>query len=125
MIKSLINTNGLPQPFGYYSTGLSTGNYIFLSGQGPFDENQNLVGEGNLEVQTRKTLENIKALLEQNGLGMENIVRCTVFLNNIGDWALFNKIYGEYFIPPYPARTVVGCNLNGFLIEIECTVVCG
>jgi len=123
MTKIAVDSPHVAKPFGYYSTAVVKNNMIFLSGQGPFDENQRLVGEGDFAAQVRKTMDNIRHILEDNGFKMDDIVRSTVYLNDISNWSTFNEIYGEYFTPPYPARCVVACQLNGFMIEIECTAI--
>lgn len=110
--------------FGHYSTALQMGETIYMAGHGPFDERQRLVG-ADIAAQTRQTMENIRCMLEDNGCTMDDVVRCTVYLHNIGDWAAFNEVYGAYFNPPYPVRTVIGAQLNGFLVEIEVTACRG
>lgn len=123
MSKIEIKTPDAHAPFGYYSAAVQKGNMLFLSGFGPFDKNQKLVGEGDFDAQARLTMENIRIVTEAAGFTMDDIMRSTVYLADIKHWARFNEIYGEYFNAPYPARCVVECNLNGFLIEIECTAI--
>ena len=123
MGKIEVTSERVPAPFGNYSSAVVAGNMMFLAGHGPFDVNRQLVGEGDIAAQTRKSLDNIRILLEENGFAMDDVVRATVYLQNIGDWGKFNEVFGEFFSAPYPARCVVACNLNGFLVEIECTAV--
>ncbi|MBP1993207.1 RidA family protein [Paenibacillus eucommiae] len=123
MGKQAVHSGRVPTAFGNYSTAIRHGNMLFLAGQGPFDLERRLVGEGDLAVQIHRTMYNIRCLLEDNGFGLDDIVRSTVYLSDIADWSAFNEIYGTYFTPPYPARTVVACQLNGFLVEIECTAI--
>lgn len=124
MLKRAVQSSQTPRPFGCYSTAIQSGDMLFLAGQGPFDENQQLVGD-DIAQQTHRTLQNIRNVLEENGYTMDDIVRATVFLSDISNWGAFNEVYERYFTPPFPARTVVGCQLNGFLVEIECTAVRG
>ena len=123
MSKIEIKTDQVHAPFGFYSAAVQKGNMLFISGFGPFDANQKLVGEGDFEAQAYCTMDNIKKTAEAAGFKMDDIMRSTVYLADIAHWSTFNKIYGEYFTAPYPARCVVECNLNGFLIEIECTAI--
>lgn len=123
MSKRAVTSEKVPAVSGNYSSAVVVGNMMFLAGHGPFDVDQQLVGEGDIVVQTRKSLDNIRILLEENGFEMNDVVRATVYLQDIGDWAKFNEVFGEFFTVPYPARCVVACQLNGFLVEIECTAV--
>lgn len=125
MGKKAVTSDRLPGVFGNYSSAVVVGDMMFLAGHGPYDAEQNLVGEGDVRAQTRKALDNIRILLTENGFDMDDVVRATVYLQNIEDWSAFNEAFGEFFNPPYPARCVVGCQLNGFLVEIECTAVRG
>ncbi|MFK7693182.1 RidA family protein [Paenibacillus sp. HJGM_3] len=121
--KQAVDSPHVAPVFGYYSTAVLKNNMMFLSGHGPFDENQQLVGAGDFAAQVDKTMQNIRHVLEDNGFEMDDIVRSTVYLNDIANWSVFNEIYGRYFTAPYPARCVVACELNGFDIEIECTAI--
>lgn len=125
MTKQAIESPHVAKSFGYYSTAVLKNNMMFLSGHGPFDENQQLVGENDFEAQAHKTMQNIRHVLEDNAFTMDDIVRSTVYLSDISNWEAFNEIYGQYFTAPYPARCVVACHLNGFMIEIECTAIKG
>lgn len=123
MNKRALHSKSIPAGFGHYSPAILKGNMCFLAGQGPFDKDQQLVGKDEIVEQTHQTMRNIRYLLNDNGFEMDDIVRSTVFLSDIANWGKFNEIYGTYFTSPYPARTVVGCQLNGFMVEIECTAI--
>ena len=123
MSKKEIESTRVAGAFGHYSLAVRKGNLLFLSGQGPFDANKQLVGKDDIIAQTRKTMDNIRIVLEDAGFEMDHIVRCSVYLSDISNWAAFNEVYGTYFNAPYPARTVVACQLNGFMVEIECTAI--
>lgn len=123
MSKQQIRSDKVHVPFGNYSTAVSKGNMLFISGMGPFDREKKLVGDGDIVAQTHQTMQNIRQVLEECGLSTSHVVRSTVYLANIADWGKFNETYGQYFEPPYPARCVVECRLNGFLVEIECTAM--
>ncbi|GGD98395.1 RidA family protein [Paenibacillus nasutitermitis] len=122
MTKQQLASSLVHPVFGNYSSAILKGNTLYLAGFGPFDVNQQLVGE-NITDQTHQTMQNIRNLLEDNGFTMDDLVRSTVYLSDISHWAQFNEVYGQYVTEPYPARTVVACQLNGFLVEVECTAV--
>lgn len=123
MSKIEIKSSEVHAPFGNYSVAVQKGNMLFISGMGPFDADQMLVGKDDIKAQTHQTMQNIKVTAEAAGFTMADIVRSTVYLSDIAHWAPFNEIYGQYFKSPYPARCVVECKLNGFLVEIECTAI--
>lgn len=125
MYKKGVGSSRLPDVFGPYSTAVVAGDTMYLSGQAAYDVNQKLMGEGDIKEQTRFALNNIKMLLEDNGFAMDDIVRSTVYLADIALWADFNTVYKTFFAKPYPSRTCVGCQLNGFLVELECIAVRG
>lgn len=120
-----VTSDKVPAVFGPYSTAIvaEPGEMMFISGNAGFDKNQNLVGKGDVKVQTDQALKNIKSILEDNGFSMRDVVRSTVFLSDMSLWPAFNEEYEKHFEKPYPARTCVGCQLNGFDVEIECTAV--
>jgi 2-iminobutanoate/2-iminopropanoate deaminase len=122
MTKTALSSSRASQAFGNYSTAILKNNMMFLAGQGPFDENQQLVGKEIVE-QTHQTMRNIQYLLEDNGFGLDDIVDTTVYLSDISYWEKFNEVYGQYLTAPYPARTVVACQLNGMLVEVQCTAI--
>ena len=97
---------GAAPPVGPYSPGIKIGNFLFISGQGPFDPKGEKV-PNDIETQTRLTLENLKKILENAGLTMENVVKTTVFLKNMKDFNKMNKIYKKYFKDKPPARSCV------------------
>ncbi len=97
---------GAAPPVGPYSPGIKIGNFLFISGQGPFDPKGEQV-PNDIETQTRLTLENLKKILENAGLTMENVVKTTVFLKNMKDFNKMNKIYKKYFKDKPPARSCV------------------
>ncbi len=120
-MKKEMTSNRIPPVFGPYSSAVAVDDMIFISGNAGYDRNQKLVGEGDVKAQTRQALENIRMLLEDNGACLDDIVRTTVYLSDIALWADFNEAYEPFFQKPYPARTCIGCQLNGFLVELECT----
>lgn len=108
-----------------FSQAVRVGNTVYLSGNlGNVNGTTQLV-EGGIGPETRQTMENIKAVLESFGLGMENVVKCTVFLADINEWPAMNEEYVKYFKKPFPARSAVaGSGLAlGARVEIECMAV--
>uniref|UniRef100_UPI003C6D4CEE RidA family protein n=1 Tax=Globicatella sulfidifaciens TaxID=136093 RepID=UPI003C6D4CEE len=116
-----LSTKKAPAAVGPYSQGIQTGNLFFLSGQLGLNPETGKMVEGGIEKQTHQVFKNIQAVLESEGLTLNNVVKVLVLLADINDFAAFNAIYGEYFNEPYPARSafqVAALPLGG-QIEIE------
>jgi len=107
LVKEVIYTDKAPKPIGPYSQAIKVGSWLFLSGQIPIDPRSGDIVEGDIEVQTRRVLENIKAILENAGFTLGDIVKVTVYLVDLNDFPRFNKVYSEYFKDKPPARTTV------------------
>ncbi len=122
-MKKVIKTNKAPGAIGPYSQGIDLGNMIFFSGQIPLDPKTGEMPEG-IEAQAKQALDNVKGLLESQGLDFSDVVKTTVFLDNMDDFATVNGIYAEYFVEPYPARSAVEVAKlpKGALIEVEVIV---
>jgi 2-iminobutanoate/2-iminopropanoate deaminase len=105
--KVIIKTQKAPSAIGPYSQAIRTGNLLFLSGQISINPENNEFMDGDIEIQTKQVLENIKAILEAGGSSLKNVVKVTIFLRNIEDFALVNKIYSKYFEDSLPARACV------------------
>lgn len=117
--KKEIKTDKAPRPAGPYSQALVVGGRVYVAGQGPTDPATGTKPDG-VEAQTRKTLTNLKNILEVAGATMDNVVKSTVHLANLDDFAAFNVVYQEFFTAPYPVRTTVGSALlGGILVEID------
>lgn len=115
-----INTKKAPAAIGPYVQAISTDNLVFTSGQLPLNpETGELVTE--IKAATKQALENIKAILEEAGTGMDKVIKCTVFLADINDFAAVNEVYGQYFTDHKPARSAiqVGALPKGGVLEIE------
>jgi len=119
-MTKVVKTNKAPGAIGPYSQGIDLGNMIFFSGQIPLDPETGEMPEG-IEAQTKRALENVKGLLESQGLDFSNVVKTTVFLQSMDDFATMNGIYAQYFVEPYPARSAVEVAKlpKGALIEVE------
>lgn len=120
----VISTNKAPAAIGPYSQALAFGNMMFLSGQLPVDPATGKIPES-VEEQAAQSIANIKNILSENGMAINNVVKTTVFLSDINDFAAVNKIYGEHFKEPYPARSCVQVAAipKGCKVEIECIAV--
>lgn len=110
-----------PAPAGPYSSGIVSGGFLFLAGQGPFNTESTIVGE-TFADQVRQTFANLEAVAAAAGTSMRNAVRIGVYLNDLADWPEFNEVSKEFLGTPYPARTSIQADLNGFLVEIDAVV---
>nr|WP_317372906.1 RidA family protein [uncultured Gemmiger sp.] len=124
MEKKIIATTEAPQAIGPYSQGWIVGDTIYTSGQLGIDVSTGKLADG-IEAQTHAALKNLKAVLKEAGADLNNIVKTTVFVKDLADFATVNQIYGTYFDTEYPARScvqVAKLPLDG-LVEIECVAV--
>jgi len=122
-MKRIINTNNAPAAIGPYSQGvINEGRFIFTAGQLGLDPISGELVGGGIEAQTRRTLDNLKAVLEAGHSNLDRVVKVTIYLANISDFATMNEIYAEYFPKDPPARSAVQVAAlpKGGLIEIEC-----
>jgi 2-iminobutanoate/2-iminopropanoate deaminase len=107
MGKRVIQTEKAPKAIGSYSQAIQAGNFLFVSGQIPLDPKTGELVKGDIRQQTRQVLENIKGVLESQKLGMDNVVKVTIFLKDIGNFNQVNEIYTTYFPSSPPARSTV------------------
>ncbi len=121
-MKKVISTADAPAAIGPYSQAVDCGGFLVTSGQVPIDPATGALVSGGIAGQTRQSLTNVKAILESVGLTMDNVVKTTVFLQSMGDFAAMNAVYAEFFREgQYPARSAVevGALPKGALVEIE------
>ena len=107
MTKQAISSPNAPAAIGPYSPAIRAGSLLFLSGQVALDPATGSLIEGDVRAQTHRALENMRALLEAAGLDFSNVVRTTVFLADMSDFAAMNDVYGTFFLAPAPARATV------------------
>jgi 2-iminobutanoate/2-iminopropanoate deaminase len=107
MSKHAISSPSAPKAVGPYSQGIRTGDFIFLAGQIPLDPATGELVTGDISAQTRRCLENIKALLAAEGATCANVVKATVFLTDLANFAAMNAVYAEYFTELPPARSTI------------------
>ena len=117
-----ISTTNAPAAIGPYSQAIKVGELLFVSGQLPTNPATGTFAEGGIKELTRQSLTNMKAILEEAGTSMANVVKTTVFLADMNDVAAMNEVYAEFFAAPFPARSAVAVKTlpKGALVEIEC-----
>lgn len=117
-----ISTTKAPAAIGPYSQAIKVSGLVFVSGQLPIDPATGAFAEGGIKELTRQSLTNMKAILEEAGTSMANVVKTTVFLADMNDFAAMNEVYAEFFAAPFPARSAVAVKTlpKGALVEIEC-----
>ena len=117
----VISTKNAPAAIGPYSQGLKVGNLVFVSGQIPVNPETGVMAEG-IEAQAKQSLTNLQNILKEAGLSLNNVVKTTVFLSNLNDFAAVNAVYETFFTAPYPARSCVQVAgiPKGAKVEIEC-----
>ena len=121
-MKTILNTEKAPKAIGPYSQGIDTGNLLFLSGQLPINPAEGKITAQDIEGQTRASLENVKEILASCACTIDHVVKTTVYLNDIADFAKMNQVYEEFFSQGnYPARSAfqVAALPQGALVEIE------
>ena len=121
MNRESVQTDNAPKAIGPYEQAIKANGFIFTAGQIPIDPKTGNVVEGGIATQTRQVLENLKAVLEAGGATLDRVVKATVFLKNMADFAAMNEVYAQYLVSAKPARsTVAVAELpRGALIEID------
>ena len=125
MSNIAIHTDNAPAAIGPYSQAIQAGSTIYVSGQLPIDPATGAFAGADIAAQTRQSLTNIKAILAAAGADMSNVVKTTVLLADIGDFAAMNAVYAEFFTAPFPARAAFQAAAlpKNALVEIECVAV--
>jgi len=120
-MKKIISSKSAPAAIGPYSQAVEANGMLFISGQLPIDASTGAFVDGGVKEQTKKSLENIGAILSEAGMGFENVVKTTVFLNDMNDFAAMNEVYAMFFTSDCPARAAfqVVKLPKGALVEIE------
>src|SRR5882762_6258079 len=120
-MKKIISTSDAPAALGPYSQAVRVGSTIYCAGQIPLDPKTGQIVAGGIDLQTRRVLDNITAVLKAEGLTFENIAKTTIFLVDLGDFQTVNEIYGSYFKQAPPARSTVQVSAlpRGANVEIE------
>ena len=124
MNKQIISTADAPAAIGTYSQAVRVGNTIWLSGQIPLDPKTKELVKGDVEAQIRQVFDNLKAVVVAAGATFDDVVKTNVYLTDLSNFALVNKVMSDYFREPYPARAAVGVAAlpRGAQVEVECIV---
>ncbi len=123
MAKTIISSEKAPEAIGPYSQAVKVGNLLFISGQIPLEPQSGRLLRGDLGEQTRRALENLGAILHSEGLSFENVVKTTLYIRNMGDFEVVNKVYAEYFQSGPPARACVEVSRLPKDVDIEIEAV--
>jgi len=120
-MKKVISTVKAPSAIGPYSQAIDVNGFVYTSGQIPINPATGNIVEGGIKEQTRQSLLNVRAVLEEAGLTMAHVVKTTVFMADMNDFADMNSVYAEFFTEPFPARSAVAVKSlpKGALVEIE------
>ena len=119
-MKQIVTTKA-PAAIGPYSQAIEVNGFVYASGQLPIDPVTGTFPEGGVKEQTKQSLLNVKAILEEAGLGLQNVVKTTVFLADMGDFMAMNEVYSQFFSEPFPARSAIAVKAlpKGAQVEIE------
>src|SRR3712207_478273 len=120
-----ITTTAAPGAIGPYSQAIEANGFVYASGQLPIDPATGMFPEGGICEQTRQSLLNAKAILEAAGSGLDKVVKTTVFLSDMGNFAPMNEVYAQFFKAPFPARSAIAVKTlpKNALVEVECVAV--
>jgi 2-iminobutanoate/2-iminopropanoate deaminase len=120
-MREPVLTDGAPAAIGPYSQAIAAAGCVWASGQIGMDPASGALVEGGVEAETRRVLDNLRAVLEAAGTGLEKVIRATIYLTDLGDFEAVNRIYGEYFTQPHPARVCVQVSRlpRGACVEID------
>ena len=121
-MKEIINSPKAPAPIGPYSQAVKSGNTLYVSGQIPIDQSTGNLIEGSIEEETEQVMENLGFILEEAGLAFEHVLKCSIFVSSMDNFARINAIYGKYFQSNPPARETVEVSKlpKGVNVEISC-----
>lgn len=128
MTRTPISSEQAPQAIGPYSQGIRCGNMVFFSGQIPLDPQGEFVGQGDVRAQIERVMQNVEAMLAAAGLGFANVVKTTIFLTDLADFATVNEVYGKRFegiAPPARSTVQVAALPRGAEVEVEIIAMAG
>lgn len=125
IMNKAIHTDNAPKALGPYSQAIEAGNMVFASGQVPIDPVTDQFVPGGIKEQTRQALTNARNILAEAGTDLAHVVKTTVFLSDMDNFAAMNEVYAQFFEQPYPARSAVAVKTlpKGALVEVECIAV--
>lgn len=122
-MKQIINTTSAPAPIGPYNQAVMAGNFLFVSGQVAINPENGELNMPNIEEETHQVMRNLKAILLEAGLTFDNIVKSSIFLTDMGNFAEVNEIYGKYFTSDFPARETVQVSALPKNVNVEISVI--
>ncbi|MEA3495639.1 MAG: RidA family protein [Bacteroidota bacterium] len=122
-MKKIVNIKNAPKPIGPYSQAVLVNNTLFVSGQIPIDPFTGKLVDTNIEAQTTQVLENIKAILKEAKMGMDNVVKASIFLSDLNNFKAINEIYATYFSSNPPARETIEVARLPMDVDIEMSVI--
>ena len=122
-MKKVINTNNAPAPIGPYSQAVAANGFLFVSGQIPSNPSTGEIVSGGIKAEAQQVMENIKAVLTEAGLNFSNIVKTSIFLTDMGNFAQVNEVYGTYFTDQFPARETVQVAALPKSVNVEISVI--
>ena len=125
MRKKIISTNKAPQAIGPYSQAVRFDNLLFVSGQIPIEPKSGEILKGNIKEQTKQILENLNNILTTGGSSLNNVLRTTIFLTNLKDYAAVNEMYAQFFEESQPARSTVQVSKLPMDVQIEIDAIAG
>jgi 2-iminobutanoate/2-iminopropanoate deaminase len=123
MEKEVVYSTEAPKPIGPYSQAVWAGDTLFVSGQIALDPASGELIQGNIETETKAVLNNVKAILDKAGIGFSNIVKTSIFLKNMDDFAAVNAVYASYFTSDFPARETVQVSKLPKDVNVEISVI--
>lgn len=124
-MREIISTKNAPKAVGPYSQAIKYGDLVFISGQISIDPKTDEIVTGDIEAQTSIVLDNLRAIIEASGMGLENVLKCTCFLKDMEDFARFNSVYNSYFGEILPARECVEVSRLPKDVLVEVSAICG
>ncbi len=121
-MKEIINSAKAPAPIGPYSQAIKAGNTLYISGQIPIDQATDVLIEGSIEEETEQVMKNLGFILEEAGLSFQDVLKCSIFVSSMNNFARINAVYGKYFQENPPARETVEVSglPKGVNVEISC-----
>jgi 2-iminobutanoate/2-iminopropanoate deaminase len=122
-MKKIVKTNQAPAPIGPYNQAVKANGFLFISGQIPADPKTGEILNGTIEEETELVMENLKAILTEAGLSFENVIKSSIFIKNMDDFAKINSVYGSYFTDNFPARETVEVARLPKDVNVEISVI--
>jgi 2-iminobutanoate/2-iminopropanoate deaminase len=123
MEKQIINTSGAPAPIGPYNQAMRVGDFLFVSGQIPIDPATGELVQSGIQDETEKVMQNLAAILKEAGMDFSNVVKSSIFLTDMKQFALVNEVYGKYFTENAPARETVQVAALPKFVNVEISVI--